>query len=96
MEEALASHALDVVGLARPFTHNPNLGRDLTTGRISRAEDPPPMPGLSRLGGTSEAMMSVAQMALLAKGKDPVRGVGLRAVFGALLQEGTSLLRGRR
>lgn len=96
MEEALASHALDVVGLARPFTHNPNLGRDLTTGRIRRAEDPPPMPGLSRLGGTSEAMMSVAQMALLAKGKDPVRGVGLRAIFSALLQEGTSLLRGKR
>lgn len=96
MEQALASRALDVVGLARPFTHNPDLGRDLTQGRIVRAEDPPPMPGLARLGGTSAAMMSVAQMALLSKGKDPVRGVGLRAAFGALLQEGASLLRGKR
>jgi 2,4-dienoyl-CoA reductase-like NADH-dependent reductase (Old Yellow Enzyme family) len=95
MEQALSSGALDVVGIARPFTHNPDLGRDLCTGRITRAEDPPSMPGLSRLGGTSEAMMSVAQMALLSKGKDPVRGVGLRAVFGALLQEGQSLLRGK-
>jgi len=96
MEQALASGALDVVGIARPFTHNPDLGRDLCTGRIARAEDPPSMPGLARLGGTSEAMMSVAQMALLSKGKDPVRGVSLRAIFGALVQEAESLLRRKR
>jgi 2,4-dienoyl-CoA reductase-like NADH-dependent reductase (Old Yellow Enzyme family) len=96
MEEALSSRALDVVGLARPFSHNPDVGRDLITRRIARAEDPPPMPGLARLGGTSEAMMSVAQMALLSKGKDPVAGVGLRSMMGALVQEGASLFRGKR
>ncbi|MCA9614244.1 MAG: NADH:flavin oxidoreductase/NADH oxidase family protein [Myxococcales bacterium] len=95
MEQALAQGALDVVGLARPFTHNPDVARDLCTGRIVRAEDPPPMPGLARLGGTSEAMMSVAQMALLSKGKDPARGMSLRAVLGALVQEGVSLVRGK-
>ncbi len=96
MEQALASGALDLVGIARPFTHNPDLGRDLTSQRLARAEDPPPLPGLAVLGGTSEAMMSVAQMALLSKGKDPVHGMGTRAVLGALWQEGTSLLRKKR
>jgi 2,4-dienoyl-CoA reductase-like NADH-dependent reductase (Old Yellow Enzyme family) len=96
MEQALASGALDLVGIARPFTHNPDLGRDLTTGRLARAEDPPSMRGLSRLGGTSEAMMSVAQMAMIAKGKDPARGVSLRAVLGALVQEIESLRGSKR
>ncbi len=97
MEDALREGALDVVGIARPFTHNPDLARDLVLGRIERAEDPPFLPGLARLGGTSEAMMSVAQMALIAKGKSPqIRFAGFGAVLRSLLQEGADLLRTKR
>lgn len=97
MESALASGALDVVGMARPFTNDPSVARDLLDGRSDRAEAPPTMPGLGRFGGTSEAMMSVAQMALLAKGKSPkMRFRGLGPIFSALVQEGGDLFRPKR
>ena len=89
--------ALDVVGMARPFTNNPSIARDLLDGRTDRAEDPPVMPGLGRLGGMSQAMMSVAQMGLLAKGKSPtLRFGGLSAIAGALVGETTSLFKTKR
>jgi len=94
MEEALATGALDVVGMARPFTNDPSVARDLLDGRTERAADPPVMPGLGRLGGTSQAMMSVAQMGLMAQGKSPtLRFGGLGAVFSALLQESGDLFK---
>jgi 2,4-dienoyl-CoA reductase-like NADH-dependent reductase (Old Yellow Enzyme family) len=99
MEDALASGALDVVGMARPFTNDPNIARDLLEGRTERALDPPPllMVGLSRLGGTSQAMMSVAQMGLLAKGKSPaLRFGGIGAVLGALVEEIASLFQSKQ
>ncbi|MGB5413982.1 MAG: hypothetical protein WBN01_05020, partial [Polyangiales bacterium] len=62
-----------------------------------RAADPPAMPGLGRLGGTSQAMMSVAQMGLMAQGKSPtLRFGGLRAVLGALVQESADLFKPKR
>ena len=92
MEDALSKGALDVVGMARPFTNNPSIAQDLLEARTERATDPPVMPGLGLLGGTSQAMMSVAQMGLLAKGKSPtLRFGGLRAVFGSLAEEVGSL-----
>ena len=97
MEDALSNGALDVVGMARPFTTNPSVAQDLLEGRTERAADPPGMPGLGRLGGTSEAMMSVAQMGLLAKGKSPtLRFGGLQAVFSSLLEEGAGLFKSKR
>ena len=51
MSDALSNGALDVVGMARPFTNNPSIAQDLIEGRTERAEDPPVMPGLGRLGG---------------------------------------------
>ncbi len=97
MEHALATGALDVVGMARPFTNDPSVARDLLDGRTERAADPPVMPGLGRLGGTSQAMMSVAQMGLMAQGKSPtLRFGGLGAVFGALLHESTDLFKPKR
>ncbi len=97
MEDALASGALDVVGMARPFTHNPEIARDLLEARTERAADPPVMPGLGRLGGVSQAMMSVAQMGLMAKGKSPtLRFGGLGAVFAALIEEGGSFFKPKR
>ncbi len=96
MEDALATGALDVVGMARPFTNNPSVARDLLDARTERAADPPVMPGLGRLGGTSQAMMSVAQMGLMAQGKSPtLRFGGLGAVFSALVQESADLFKPR-
>lgn len=97
MVDALAKGALDVVGMARPFTNNPRVALDLLEGQTSRAADPPTIPGLGRLGGTSQAMMSVAQMGLLARGKSPtLRFGGLGAVLAALVEESSSLLRGKK
>jgi len=97
MEHALAIGALDVIGMARPFTNNPHIAQDLLEGRTERAADPPVMPGLGRLGGTSQAMMSVAQMGLLAQGKSPtLRYGGLGAVFASFLQETTGLFKPQR
>lgn len=97
MEDALATGALDVVGMARPFTNDPSVARDLLDGRTERAADPPVMPGLGRLGGTSQAMMSVAQMGLMAQGKSPtLRFGGLGAVFGALWHESSGLFKPKR
>ena len=97
MSDALTDGALDLVGMARPFTNNPSIARDLIDGRADRAEDPPTMPGLARLGGMSQAMMSVAQMGLLAKGKSPtLRFGGLSAIAGALVGETTSLFKTKR
>jgi 2,4-dienoyl-CoA reductase-like NADH-dependent reductase (Old Yellow Enzyme family) len=96
MEDALSRGALDVVGMARPFTNNPSIAQDLLEARTERAEDPPVMPGLGLLGGTSQVMMSVAQMGLLAKGKSPtLRFGGLRAVFGSLAEEVGSLFQSK-
>jgi 2,4-dienoyl-CoA reductase-like NADH-dependent reductase (Old Yellow Enzyme family) len=97
MEHALATGALDVVGMARPFTNDPSVARDLLDRRTERAADPPVMPGLGRLGGTSQAMMSVAQMGLMAQGKSPtLRFGGLGAVLSALIQESADLLKPKR
>lgn len=97
MVDALATGALDIVGMARPFTNDPSVARDLLDGRTERAADPPVMPGLGRLGGTSEAMMSVAQMGLMAQGKSPtLRFGGLGAVLGALVQESADLFKPKR
>jgi hypothetical protein len=97
MQEALAAGALDVVGMARPFTNNPHIAQDLLEGRTERAADPPAMPGLGRLGGMSQAMMSVAQMGLLARGKSPtLRFGGLGAVLAALIEESAGLLGSKR
>ena len=94
MSDALSNGALDVVGMARPFTNNPSIAQDLIDGRTERADDPPVMLGLGRLGGTSEVVMSFAQMALLAKGKSPtLRFGGLSAVFAALVEESASLFK---
>ena len=50
---------------------------------------------LDKVSEREAFFLEYAQMALLSKAKDPVRGVGLRAIAGALWQEGQSLLRGK-
>jgi 2,4-dienoyl-CoA reductase-like NADH-dependent reductase (Old Yellow Enzyme family) len=97
MQDALSSGALDVVGMARPFTNNPHVAQDLLDGRTATATDPPVMPGLGRLGGSSQAIMSFAQMGLLAEGKSPtLRFGGLGALLASLVQESADLFKPKR
>ena len=49
-----------------------------------------------RLGGASEAMMSVAQMALIANGRDPSQGMDLGAIARGLFKEIKRMIRPRR
>ncbi len=71
MEEALAGGALDVIGMGRPFTNNPNVARDLIEGRVDRADEAIESIPIHRVRTTSSAMMSVVQMAMLSKGMNP-------------------------
>jgi hypothetical protein len=55
------------------------------------------MPGLGRLGGSSQAIMSFAQMGLLAEGKSPtLRFGGLGALLASLVQESADLFKPKR
>jgi 2,4-dienoyl-CoA reductase-like NADH-dependent reductase (Old Yellow Enzyme family) len=97
MEEAVRSGWLDVVGMARPFTQNPLVARQLLAGELDKADDPPPILGLSMLGGVGAAGMSVVQMAALANGRDPTsRFGGLRALFAVTKHELSSLKRAKK
>ena len=86
MEDALAEGALDVVGMARPFANNPDIARDLIEGRLERALPPVRLPLLYTASVASEAMLSVAQMSVMARGVDPngVLGPFLTAILGIL------------
>ena len=88
---------LDVIGMARPFTQNPRVAADLIEGVIDKAEDPPPVLGLSRLKGAAAAGMSVVQMSLMSRGEDPTgRFAGLRALAAVLRHELSSLKRAKK
>lgn len=84
MERAIAAGDIDVVGMARPFAHNPHVAAELLDGTRDRAEDPPPIPGLAGLGGLASSMTSQVQISLISKGKDP-RGATRRLVETGLV-----------
>jgi 2,4-dienoyl-CoA reductase-like NADH-dependent reductase (Old Yellow Enzyme family) len=97
MEESIESGWLDVVGMARPFTNNTRVARQLIDGDIDRATDPPPVLGMSFLKGAGAAGMSVVQMAAIADGKDPTRRFsGLRALLAVTKHELSSLKKARK
>jgi 2,4-dienoyl-CoA reductase-like NADH-dependent reductase (Old Yellow Enzyme family) len=97
MDEALGSGWLDVIGMARPFTQNPRVAADLLAGVIDKADDPPPVLGLSMLRGVGAAGMSVVQMSLMSRGQDPTgRFAGLRALGAVLRHELSSLKRAKK
>ena len=96
MLDALSSNALDVIGMARPFTQNPAIASDLLEGRRDHAQAPAAIPGLGRIGGVSEAMMSVVQMGLMSKGKTPTPRFGrMHAIALVALSEARSAMKKR-
>ncbi|MEO1271189.1 MAG: hypothetical protein AAFX99_24115 [Myxococcota bacterium] len=84
MTEALRSDALDLIGMARPFANNPDIAHELLHGKLTRARPPVRIPGLHRISVASEAMLSVVQMGLMARGIDPNGPLGplLTALLG--------------
>ena len=71
MRAAITSGALDVVGMARPFANNPDVAKQLIEGHRLSAESSVKIPWLFKTATISEAMLSVAQMAVISRGYEP-------------------------
>ncbi len=71
MNEALATGAVDVVGLARPLAVEPDLPRRLLDGSATQALAPPKPLGVAMIDGLNAIAWYQEQMNLLAAGKEP-------------------------
>jgi 2,4-dienoyl-CoA reductase-like NADH-dependent reductase (Old Yellow Enzyme family) len=71
MEEALASGAVDVIGLARPMTHAPELPRQLLDGTLAAAPAVRIRSRIRLLDDALQVMWFQAQIHELGKGNDP-------------------------
>ena len=71
MEQALASGAVDVIGLARPMTHAPELPRQLLDGTLAVAPAVRIRSRIRRLDDALQVMWFQAQIHELGKGNDP-------------------------
>jgi 2,4-dienoyl-CoA reductase-like NADH-dependent reductase (Old Yellow Enzyme family) len=76
MDDALASGAIDVVGMARPLTHTPDLPARLLDGSLAAA---PPVRIRSRIRAIDDALQALwfqAQIHELAHGREPDLALG--------------------
>ena len=87
MESALASGAVDVVGLARPLAAEPDLPRRLLDGSASEALPPPAPIGVRMLDDLIGIAWYQQQMARMARGADPLPGLSRVAVLVKKLVE---------
>lgn len=71
MNAALASGAVDVVGLARPLAIEPSLPRDLLTGTRDRATPVQLATGIQRLDALVQGAFYQAQIRRLSEGLEP-------------------------
>jgi 2,4-dienoyl-CoA reductase-like NADH-dependent reductase (Old Yellow Enzyme family) len=79
MDEALASGAVDLVGIGRPLCVDPDLPRALIEGRVDRAPAiEPPRFGVRAMEPMAESAWYAAQMARMARGLDPDPRLGVR------------------
>ncbi len=76
MEAALASGAIDVIGLARPMTHAPELPRQLLDGTLDAAPNVQVHSRLKPVDDALQALWFQAQIHELAKGREPDLGLG--------------------
>lgn len=81
MEGALASGAVDVVGLARPLAAEPDLPRRLLAGTTSAAQPPPASIGVRMFDDLIGIAWYQQQMARMARGLDPLPGMSRVAVL---------------
>jgi len=76
MDAALASGSVDVIGLARPMTHTPDLPARLLDGSLAVAPSVKIRSRIRRLDDALQTMWFQAQIHELAKGKEPDLGLG--------------------
>ncbi len=71
MDDALASRAIDVVGLARPMTHTPDLPARLLDGSLAEAPSVQIRSRVKAIDGALQALWFQAQIHELARGREP-------------------------
>lgn len=76
MEAALASGALDVIGLARPMALEPDLPARLLDGKSDASTARPRRTGVKKIDVMAEAGFYGAQIERMARGAEPDPGVG--------------------
>ncbi|MCW2923911.1 MAG: NADH:flavin oxidoreductase [Thermoleophilia bacterium] len=97
MAEALASGDIDMVGIGRPLTVQPDLPRELLDGTATRSEVRQLRTGVRSLDGIAEIAWHTQQMHRLADGREPKpRRTVARALVQAVLTNGSDTLRRTR
>jgi hypothetical protein len=70
MTAAVASGAVDVIGLARPIAHDPDFPRRLLDGTAHTSPAKPRTVGLKNVDGLLDSAWHQQQMARLGRGKE--------------------------
>lgn len=99
MNAALASGALDIVGLARLLAIDPDAPRALLAGRDAKRQVHPIRTGIAKVDkmGVMEIFWYTAQLKRIARGADPKPNEGgLKAFLKAVLGSGWGAFRTRR
>jgi 2,4-dienoyl-CoA reductase-like NADH-dependent reductase (Old Yellow Enzyme family) len=76
MESALASGSVDLIGLARPMTHTPDLPKRLLDGTLEAAPSVQIRSRIKRVDDALQALWFQAQIHELAKGNEPDLALG--------------------
>ncbi|MFD7441603.1 hypothetical protein [Streptomyces sp. NPDC059909] len=87
MTDALTSGAVDVVGLARPITHDPGFPRDLLTGNAERSLARQLITGSKAVDAFLDSAWHQQQLARLGRNKDvkPKRGPAAALLIGTFV-----------
>lgn len=72
MAAAIASGAVDLIGLARPLALDPALPAHLMDGSVTASEDTPRRLGAARLDGIIDLIWHTTQLQRMGRGLDPV------------------------
>ena len=84
MERAIQEGALDVVGIARPFTLYPDLSNQIFAGKLKRIDIPTPKTGIKLFdsSGFVDIMWHEIHIRRLGEGKNPNPKLNPYSVFG--------------
>lgn len=76
MDAALASGAVDMIGMAKPFSHNPNIAQDILAGSTTSVELKAIKLPVAALSSMAEMAWAKTQMHRIAAGKRPTPILG--------------------